>query len=88
LSLPRLYGVNLSAIRTFYIRSEPGRPSSFFSDAIIPALGFLFCVGIWWNLPAPARIGGGIWLAFGVIYIAVKTLVFREALKPVDFRDG
>jgi amino acid transporter len=28
----------------------------------------LFCLAIWWSLPAPARVGGGVWLALGVLH--------------------
>ena len=79
-------GVNLSAIRTFYVRREPDRKVSFLSDAAVPSLGFLFCFVIWWNLPLPARVGGGIWLAAGVIHIAVKSRGFRVPPAMVDFR--
>jgi amino acid transporter len=80
-------GVNLSAIRRLAFRPEPGRKSSFVTDAAVPALGFLFCLAIWWNLSLPARIGGSIWLVAGVIYVAVKTRGFREKFKTVDFQD-
>jgi amino acid transporter len=81
-------GVNLSAIRTFYFHSERGRTVAFFHDAVVPAVGFLFCLVIWWNLPLPARVGGGIWLAVGGIYVAVKTQGFREKLRTVHFPDA
>ena len=85
-------GVNLSAIRTFYFRPkpggpEPGRKVSFLADAAVPALGFLFCLVLWLNLPAPAKTGGGIWLAVGIIYFAVKTRGFRDKFKTVDFKE-
>jgi amino acid transporter len=80
-------GVNLSAIRTFYFRHEPGKKISFFPDVAVPALGFLFCLAIWWNLPAPAKIAGCIWLTVGITYMAVKTRGFRDTLKTVDFRE-
>jgi amino acid transporter len=80
-------GVNLSAIRTFCFRREPGRKVGLLSDAVVPALGFLFCLAIWWNLPIPAKIGGGVWLTVGVTYVAIKTRGFRETFKTVDFKE-
>jgi amino acid transporter len=81
-------GVNLSALRTFYLSREASRKASFAGDALVPALGFLFCLAIWWNLPTPARIGGAVWLAAGLVHLAVKTRGFRNAPKMVDFGEA
>ncbi len=72
-------GVNLAAIRA----NGPRR----WTGVIAPALGFLFCLAIWVSLPVPAKIAGGIWLAAGLIYSAIRTRGFR--LQPVltDFSE-
>ena len=56
-------GVNLAAVRQFYFLRPPGQ-RKLLADAIVPALGFLFCLGIWWSLPLPSRIVGGAWLGY------------------------
>ena len=70
-------GVNLAAIRTFWFRSQ--RRRRFAADALAPAAGFLFCFAIWWSLPVPARIAGGVWLALGMLHVLLtgrwKTVV-------------
>ena len=71
-------GVNLAAIRQFYF--VPGR-RKFLKDALVPALGFLFCLGIWWSLAKPAKIAGGIWFALGLVYNVVQTRAGR-LLRP------
>ncbi|HWB84678.1 MAG TPA: APC family permease [Bryobacteraceae bacterium] len=60
-------GVNLAAMKTFWFRADSRRRLT--SDALAPAFGFLFCFAIWWSLPLPARIAGGVWLALGVFQV-------------------
>ncbi len=69
-------GVNLAAMRTFWFRAADHR--HFASDALAPAASFLFCLAIWWSLPAPARLAGAVWLAFGILQ-----LIAARRLKPV-----
>jgi hypothetical protein len=57
-------------------------------DAVLPALGFLICLGIWLSLPTPAKVIGGSWLAIGIIYDAVKTRGFRTAPAMLDFTES
>lgn len=78
-------GVNLSAIRIFYLQPAPGQKASFFSAALVPGVGFVFCLAIWWHLPIYARIYGAIWLLAGIIHLAVKTRAFRVPPKVLDF---
>ncbi|MBZ5566133.1 MAG: APC family permease [Acidobacteriia bacterium] len=80
-------GVNLATLSTFYIKGQPGRKRRFVADAAMPVLGFLICLGIWLSLPTPAKIIGGIWLALGITYDAVKTRGFRTKPAMVDFAD-
>ncbi len=78
-------GVNLAAIREFVFRTPRQGRGNPLSDLIAPALGFLFCLGIWWNLPTLARVSGGVWFAFGIVYLAVKTRGFRVKPAAVNF---
>jgi amino acid transporter len=78
-------GVNLAALRQFYFRPETGRKRDFFKDALVPGLGFLFCLGIWVSLPRPAKLVGGLWLVAGICYDAIKTRGFREKPAMIDF---
>jgi hypothetical protein len=55
---------------------------------VLPALGFLICLGIWLSLPTPAKVIGGSWLAIGIIYDAVKTRGFRTAPAMLDFTES
>ena len=60
-------GVNLAAMRTFWFRATG--PRRFAGDMLAPAAGFLFCLAIWWSLPGPARLAGGVWLALGILQV-------------------
>jgi putrescine importer len=80
-------GVNLSCIRQFYFRREAQRKRNPVTDLIVPGLGFLFCLGIWWSLPAPAKWAGSVWFAVGVAYAAIRTRGFRVEPPKMDFAD-
>jgi amino acid transporter len=80
-------GVNLSCIRQFYFRPVAQRKRNPVTDLIVPALGFFFCLGIWWSLPAPAKWAGGVWFAVGVAYAAIRTRGFRVEPPKLDFAD-
>ena len=78
-------GVNLATLRQFYFMGCPGECRRLLLDAVLPGIGFLFCFVIWWNLQRPAKILGGVWLAVGLIYGAIKTGGFRRQPAIVDF---
>jgi amino acid transporter len=58
-------GVNLATVKSCYARAGERRR---LADAVLPALGFLFCLVIWASLPVPAKLVGGAWLLLGVTY--------------------
>lgn len=70
-------GVNLATIRQYYFLSKGGRKGRVLADAVVPALGFLFCFAIWLGLEKPAKIVGGAWFLVGIVYDAVRTRGFR-----------
>ena len=80
-------GVNLAAIREFVFTAPNERGRNLLSDLIAPALGFLFCFGIWWSLPTLAQISGGAWFALGAVYLAVKTRGFQTKPAPIQFTE-
>lgn len=77
-------GVNLAVMRTFYERKRRG---SLWRDLLVPAGGFLFCLFIWLNLPALAKIIGAAWLVAGIAYLAVLTRGFRQPPTRLDFAE-
>jgi putrescine importer len=69
-------GVNAAAFMHYWLRGNRRSIGAF----LPPLLGFLICFYIWTSLRAPAKIAGGIWLAIGIVYAAIKTNGFREAI--------
>jgi amino acid transporter len=80
-------GVNVTCIQHFCLRPQVGRRRSLLTDLILPGLGVLFCLGIWWSLPLPAKWAGGIWFVAGFAYAAIRTRGFRLETPKMDFSD-
>ncbi len=59
-------GVNLAAIRLFWFGGNAGTRNAFM-DLLAPVCGFLFCLAIWWSLPATAKIAGTVWFGYRLI---------------------
>ncbi len=69
-------GVNAAAYVHYYHRAKEKK----IGNLLMPAVGFLFCGWIWWNLSPPAKIAGSIWLGLGIAYGAWKTSGFRNQM--------
>lgn len=80
-------GVNLASLRHYYFLQRNTGKRSLVRDALVPALGFLFCLGIWLNLPRLAKVVGGVWLLAGITYDAIRTRGFRSRPATLDFDD-
>lgn len=81
-------GVNLAAVRHFYLSSGRKGQRQVAKDLLLPAVGFIFCLWIWWSLPRPAKIVGCFWLAGGLIYSGIMTRGFRKPPTTMDFSEG
>lgn len=80
-------GVNFSCFTHYYVHTPEGYKRHLVKDAVIPLVGFLFCLWIWCNLSRPSLIRGAIWIGAGFIYAAIKTRGFRLMALTMDFRD-
>jgi putrescine importer len=81
-------GVNLATFWQFAIAEQRGRQRRWFADAVMPLVGFVFCLWIWLGLKSSAKIVGGSWFIVGLIYCAVKTRAFRERPVMIDFSES
>lgn len=77
-------GVNAATVCRFYFIPQPGHRRHVLTDAILPGLGFLFCLTIWISLPLSAKLLGGGWFLLGITYDAIKTRGFRESPAMYD----
>jgi amino acid transporter len=82
-------GVNFACFWQFSVISQKtGESRRLVRDAILPLMGFLFCLVIWFNLNIIAKTVGGIWFAVGILYVGYKTNWFRSAPVMIDFSDN
>jgi len=81
-------GVNAATFWQFYVVGQPTHKKNFFLDALVPGLGFIFCLIIWVGLGTPAKIAGGIWFAAGLIHSAIRTRGFRTRPAMIDFSES
>jgi putrescine importer len=81
-------GVNLACFWQFSIRRQQGHPVNLLRDAVLPIIGFLFCLVIWINLNIIAKTVGGIWFTIGLLYVGYKTNWFRSPPVMIDFSDS
>ena len=81
-------GVNVATVWQFYLLEQSGRSKNFLADALVPGLGALFCLMIWWGLAAPAKIAGSIWFAVGLTNSAIRTRGFQRRPIMLDLSES
>jgi putrescine importer len=74
-------GVNASAFVRYYLREQQKR----WTNLVPPVLGFAICLFIWLHLGWQAKLAGGVWMAVGIVYGAIKTKGFQSKLVQFDF---
>ncbi|MGY1764543.1 APC family permease [Geodermatophilus sp. SYSU D00779] len=79
--------VNLSVIALFLRRRRTGEPLPVLGYVVVPAVGAAVDLWLLTNLDGTAITLGLVWLALGVVYLAVLTRGFRQAPPEVDFTD-
>jgi amino acid transporter len=79
-------GVNLASIREHFF-GGPRTFKSFLLNFLPPAAGAVVCLLIWKSLPLKTFCIGGLWLAAGLAFLAIRTSGFRKPMAMVDFSD-
>ena len=79
--------VNLSVIALFLRRRRTGERLPVLGYVVVPAVGAAVDVWLLTNLDGTAITLGLIWLALGVVYLAVLTRGFRQPPPEVQFTD-
>lgn len=70
--------VNLSVIFHYYIKGKKRKGFDMFRYLIAPAIGMITLVIVFWYMESAAKILGLIWMAIGIVYLAIKTKGFRQ----------
>lgn len=76
--------VNIASIREYYIKAEKKDFRCFMKNFLPPAIGVIACFAIWQSLPRLTFIIGGIWMATGILYLAIRTKGFRVKMEVKD----
>jgi len=80
-------GVNFATIRCYYLKPDKTHTRNLFKDLILPAIGFIFCLVMWFGLPTLSKIVGSAWLLSGIIYYAIKTRGFKNKQLLFSFEE-
>lgn len=72
--------VNLCVWRLFFCRQRQRRGGQLIQNLALPFAAFGVCFGLWLNLSRFALAIGAVWMAAGLVYLAVLTRGFRRTL--------
>lgn len=77
--------VNISVIAWFAVRKGRRKtPKDIFNYIVMPLIGVAMTGILWANLHPDALIGGVIWMALGIVYLAVLTKGFKKKAASFD----
>jgi len=79
--------VNAAAIWRLSIQGGKGAARGL-ADAVVPALGLVFCFIIWWGLAPVAKMAGAAWFALGVLFLLARTSGFKRRLDLAGIFEG
>ncbi|MBC9935703.1 MULTISPECIES: APC family permease [unclassified Leucobacter] len=80
--------VNYAVISHYVIREGRRSRADLCKFLVLPAIGILVNLVLWWNIDLQAKVLGGIWLFVGVIYLGVISRGFRTLPGEMRFDDG
>jgi amino acid transporter len=60
------------------------RQRTFGMHLVVPALGFVIIAYVLYNASTPAKIGGLIWLAIGILLLTIRKLAGRDTTLSLD----
>ncbi|MFA6075602.1 MAG: APC family permease [Negativicutes bacterium] len=73
-------GVNAATFTHYWLKSNHRK----WINAVLPVLGFIVCLFIWFNLKLPAMVLGGTWLCAGLLYGYIRTNGFSSSLMTFE----
>ncbi|GAA2057452.1 amino acid permease [Leifsonia soli] len=79
--------VNLAVIKHYLIDQRERGARAVLTHLIAPLIGFALTVWLWTSLSPTTFIAGGIWVAIGVVLLAILTGGFRRKPPAMDFSE-
>lgn len=79
--------VNLAVVKHYVIDEGRRDPASIVRYLVLPVIGFGLVVWLWTSLSSTSLWAGLIWLAVGVLWLAVLTRGFRRRPPEVEFAE-
>ncbi|WP_458115746.1 APC family permease [Arthrobacter sp. D2-10] len=76
--------VNLGAVKHFILDERRTQGRDLLKYGVVPSIGFLLTVWLWFSLSPAAFSVGLVWLLIGVVYLVVLTRGFRRPPPQVD----
>lgn len=79
--------VNLSVIKHYYVGERLRSGVGVLNNLVLPLIGFGLTVWLWTSLSPRTLVVGLIWLAIGIVYLAVLTRGFRRPTPMLDLKE-
>jgi len=80
--------VNLAALRHFGFLQPTGAQRNLILDIVVPSLGFLFCLVIFFGLQQSTLVMGAVWCAIGAVYVVLKGRGLDAKAMTIDFSES
>lgn len=79
--------VNLSVFSHYYIRGKMRNGMQTVKYVILPFVGAIITMILWFNLDSNSKIVGSVWLVIGIIYLAIMTRGFKKLPPEMKFEE-
>lgn len=79
--------VNLTVIKHYFLDRRERSGAQVVNNLVLPLIGFALTLWLWTSLSPRTFVVGLIWLALGVVLLAVVTRGFRRPVPMLDLRE-
>ncbi len=79
--------VNLAVFKHYFVDQKARGGRAVLAYVVAPAIGFLLTVWLWTSLSGTTWVAGLIWVAVGVVILAILTRGFRRRPPVMDFTE-
>lgn len=86
-ALMAFMAVNLAAVRHFGFNPSLAGSRKLFLDIIVPSMGFVFCLVIFFGLQSSTLVIGAVWVIAGAAYVILKVRAFGQSV-AIDFSES